>query len=156
MSALVRLLGGLLLRPTLLDQNLQASAEAGRGVHPAAEERLARPGNLPTLRLRQGPFLQGVERRHVLVQVQAPHVPEDLKLEATAVCVFLFFFQPSFAFKGRVVATWKGVTETEQTAWARALAVRRADGSLGLLQCVCCERSLPAPTFKTCASQREH
>lgn len=156
MSALVRLLGGLLLCPSLLDQDLQASAEAGGGVHPAEEERLARPGNLPTLRLRQGPFLQGVERRDILVQVQAPHVPEDLKLEAAAVCVFLFFFFTFISFfKGRVVATLKGVTETEQNAWARTLAIRHADGSRGLLQCVCCERSLPAPTFKTCAFQRE-
>lgn len=36
------------------------------------------------------------------------------------------------------MATLKGAKETEQTAWARAVAGRRADGSLGLLQCVCC------------------
>lgn len=92
MSALVRLLRRLLLRPSLLDQDLQAGAEAGGGVHSAEEERLARPGNLPTLRLRQGPFLQGVERCNILVQVQAPHVPEDLKLEAAAVSVLFFLF----------------------------------------------------------------
>lgn len=127
MSALVRLLGGLLLRPPLLDQDLQAGAAAGGGVHPAAEERLAQPGDLPALRLRQGPFLQGVERRHVLVQVQAAHVPEDLKWEAAAVGLFFFFFsfRRSFSLsKGRLVATLKGAAETEQTAWARALAGR--------------------------------
>lgn len=79
LPALVRLLGRLLLRPPLLDQNLQAGAAAGRGVHQAEEERLPRPGDLPALRLRQGPLLQGVERCHLLVQVQAAHVPEDLK-----------------------------------------------------------------------------
>lgn len=98
MSALVRLLGRLLLRPSLLDQDLQAGAEAGGGVHSAEEERLARPGNLPTLRLCQGPFLQGVERRNIVVQVQAPHVSEDLKLEAAAVSVFVFYFIFTFFF----------------------------------------------------------
>lgn len=98
MSALVRLHGRLLLRPSFLDQDLQAGAEAGRGVHSAEKERFARLGNLPTLRLRQGPFLQGVERCNILVQVQAPHVPEDLKLEAAAVSVFFLFFLLSFFF----------------------------------------------------------
>lgn len=68
-----------MLRPPLLDQNLQAGAEAGRGVHQAAEERRSRLGNLPALRLRQRPFLQGVERRNLLHQVKAAHVSEDLK-----------------------------------------------------------------------------
>lgn len=68
-----------MLRPPLLDQNLQAGAEAGRGVHQAEEERRSRPRNLPALRLRQRAFLQGVERRNLLDQVQAAHVPEDLK-----------------------------------------------------------------------------
>lgn len=81
LPALVRLLRGLLLCSPFLDQNLQTSAEAGRGVHQAEEKRLSRLGNLPALWLRQGPLLQGVERRHLLIQVQTPHVPEDLKLE---------------------------------------------------------------------------
>lgn len=49
LPAFVRLRRGILLRPPLLDQNLQASAEAGRGVHQTEEERLSRLGNLPTL-----------------------------------------------------------------------------------------------------------
>lgn len=69
LSALVWLFGRLLLRPPLLDQNLQAGAEAGRGVHQAEEERRSRLRNLPALRLRQGPFLQGVERRNLLDQI---------------------------------------------------------------------------------------
>lgn len=69
LSALIWLFGGLLLRPPLLDQNLQAGAEAGRGVHQAEEERRSRLRNLPALRLRQGPFLQGVERRNLLHQI---------------------------------------------------------------------------------------
>lgn len=79
LSALIWLFGGLLLCPPLLDQNLQAGAEAGWGVHQAEEERLPRLRNLPALRLRQRPFLQGVERRNLLDQVQAAHVSEDLK-----------------------------------------------------------------------------
>lgn len=79
MSAFVRLFGRVLLRSTLLDQDLQAGAEVNRSMHQAEKERLSRPRNLPALRLCQRPLLQGVERRHILVQVPAPHVPEDLK-----------------------------------------------------------------------------
>lgn len=69
LSALIWLFGGLLLRPPLLDQNLQAGAEAGRGVHQAEEERRSWLRDLPALRLCQGPFLQGVERRNLLDQI---------------------------------------------------------------------------------------
>lgn len=96
--ALVRLLRGLLLRSPLLDQDLQAGAAAGRGVHQAEEEGLPRPGDLPALRLCQGPLLQGLEGCHLLLQVQASHVPEDLKGEAgLSAEAFLFvFLRPAF------------------------------------------------------------
>lgn len=98
--AFFRLLGRLLLRPPFLDKNLQTGAEAGRSVHQAEEERHSRLGTLPALWLCQGPLLQGVERRHLFVQVQTPHVPEDLKQEAAVVglkasvsmCEGIFFF----------------------------------------------------------------
>ncbi len=84
LPAIVRLLRGLLLRSPLLDENLQACAAAGWSLHQTAQERLPQPGDLPALWLRQRTCLQGMERRHVLLQVQAARVPEDLRQEAPA------------------------------------------------------------------------
>lgn len=78
-SAFLRLFRGLLLCPSLLDQDLQAGAAPRRSVHQTTQERLAQLGDLSALRLRQRPGVQSVEGRHVLLQVQTAHVPADLR-----------------------------------------------------------------------------
>lgn len=62
LSALLRLFGRFVLRPSLLDSHLQAGAAGGTGLHATPPEREPRPGAVPALPLRQRTQLPNAAR----------------------------------------------------------------------------------------------